>query len=705
MRLARRNGHYLQNFQRVFVLLPLTRQRLDHPMILFENIGSKFERRPPLKKNLPRQQIAPRVFGAAIAIILSATASLQAELIPMERLIDWTAGVTVGVPGGIPTSRTRQIDVTQAPYNADKSGASNAAPAIQAAIDAASAGDVVYLPAGVYRVESILYIRHNRSGVTVRGAGIGSTIIDARVNTVFAVGSNSDYRWNWPSTGNTVTGGLTKGSTVINIPNTDVFLPGQIIQIAVENQTASAALKSGATPTFSTSGYPFLRRQLTRVISKTPTSLKVYPAINYTPDAGLGAKVNVAQFQGNGIGIEDMTLDGTNGPLSFPIMFEQCYGSWVKGVKITKTGNYGIYFTNSLNCEVRQSVISERKTGGSNGAGILAGTVSSCLFEDNIILDLFPAVEINFSSTGNVIAYNVMENSVGGTLNTNHAPHNSFNLYEGNVTPNIQSDGYFGSASDDTFFRNWIHGTNSTKTLHTFMVSLNRFTRNYSFLGNIFGDIGTNGASPYSFGNPNMGNSMFTNTAKPSAGSFWRDWDSTATLTVRASDTAGSINLDGGGAFVGQLVTLRWNNDGASHTIQSVASVSGTKISWTSGSGTALPAPGTVFKVFFGPAGYQESDLDVERTTIRKGNYFFGTRSVPYEETIGSEKLPSSLFRNTKPDWFGDMQWPPFGPESPAAANFASIPAGYRYLNGVASPPANPVANSAPSNVKVKILQ
>ena len=85
------------------------------------------------------------LFVAAAAL---AFGSVSAQIIPAERKVDWTPGVTVGVPGGIPTDRTKLVDVTKAPYDADKSGATDAQPAIQAAIDAAQIGDVVYLPAG-----------------------------------------------------------------------------------------------------------------------------------------------------------------------------------------------------------------------------------------------------------------------------------------------------------------------------------------------------------------------------------------------------------------------------------------------------------------------------------------------------------------------------------------------------------------------------
>src|SRR6185437_14872591 len=65
-----------------------------------------------------------------------------AALIPNTRLAPWTPGVTVGVPGGIPLTRTHVVDITQAPYNADPTGASDCHDAITSAINAAQAGDI-----------------------------------------------------------------------------------------------------------------------------------------------------------------------------------------------------------------------------------------------------------------------------------------------------------------------------------------------------------------------------------------------------------------------------------------------------------------------------------------------------------------------------------------------------------------------------------
>jgi hypothetical protein len=63
-------------------------------------------------------------------------------------------------------------------YGADATGASESAPAIQAALDAAAAagGGVVLVPAGLYVISQILQIG---SGVALQGAGMGVTTIQA----------------------------------------------------------------------------------------------------------------------------------------------------------------------------------------------------------------------------------------------------------------------------------------------------------------------------------------------------------------------------------------------------------------------------------------------------------------------------------------------------------------------------------------------
>jgi len=68
------------------------------------------------------------------------------------------------------------INVTRAPYNADRSGQQDATSAIQAAIDAAgnAGGGIVFLPSGTYRIASPP-LRMSRDNVVIRGAGQAQT--------------------------------------------------------------------------------------------------------------------------------------------------------------------------------------------------------------------------------------------------------------------------------------------------------------------------------------------------------------------------------------------------------------------------------------------------------------------------------------------------------------------------------------------------
>jgi hypothetical protein len=139
-----------------------------------------------------------RFAGSALACWLAGLALVSAgEIVPAERRVDWTPGVAVGVPGGIPTDPQRQIDVTRPPYGADKTGVAESHRAIQAALDAASPGDVVCLPAGTYKLASTLTLRKSR--VTVRGDG-PRTLVRCVGGACFAyVGANSDYHMEVPT--------------------------------------------------------------------------------------------------------------------------------------------------------------------------------------------------------------------------------------------------------------------------------------------------------------------------------------------------------------------------------------------------------------------------------------------------------------------------------------------------------------------------
>jgi len=633
-------------------------------------------------------------------------------LIPAAQVIDWTPGTSTGVPGGIDqyvvggsNARTVLLDVTQAPFNADNTGVTDATAAINTAMNHLTPNGVLYLPTGTYRVDGQIYIPQGYNNFTIRGDGPTRTMIKAGNNAIYFGSSDG---WIAPSPAATVTGGLTKGSTSITVDDASQFVVGKIIRISFPDETNSTAVQNGAVLNFAVGGSDpnnGLRKQICRVTGISGNTLTIWPGIYRTPDAGLSAaRVWTALLQNNGVGIEDMSFDlsASNGFVG--ILMEHCYGCWLKNVNITNVANYGVDLEGCLQCEIRHCTFKDRQVGGSNGAGILVNTVSGSLFEDNIISNVIPSFEVNNGSSGNAFAYNLMENppingAIGFGADSNHGPHNSFNLWEGNVAPNLISDGYFGSDSENTVFRNWFHGSCYDSSAVTFTVALKRFSREYAIIGNILGKNGVNQGN-FSFGQPNIGNATWTGTAQATAGNFWSDWNATAVLTTRTSDTAGTITLNNGSLTPAQLTALQWNG-GASAQSFSVGSVNGPAATWAAGAGIALPAQGSTVNVFMEPAGYQELDLDVQASTIDEGNYLYGANGGPGNmSSLAGNTLPASMLHSSEPSWFASLAWPPFDPTSPNAASYTAIPAGYRYLNNGQDPVASG-APQPPSNLHI----
>lgn len=652
---------------------------------------------------------------SSLFLFILALSGQAAQLLPASRLTDWTPGVRVGVPGGIDqyiTGASKRgvagghitIDVTQAPYNADNTGATSALSALSAAIGAATAGDLVYIPAGTYLVNGQLNISHAQDDITVRGAGMGATILKGAAITSGATDSGLISA----VPGIAVTAGLSKDSTSITLADASSISVGQLIMMSFGDQDDDAAIMAGDTPTLvcghgsQTYG---VRRQITRVTGKSGKTLAIFPGIYHQPAAGHPVYVRAALLQLERVGLEDFTLDMTGSSAVSPVFFFHNYASWVKNVKVHTIANYAVNCEESLQCEIRHCDLGHRIVIQSSGGGVLFNTVAGSVVEDNILEDVFTLLQINAGSCGNVFAYNLIENPsypIPGSVNriiyngidTNHGPHNSYNLYEGNISPQLMCDGYFGGESELNVFRNWLHGSNHDSDAVSYTLTLKRFTRNAVLVGNI---IGKNGVATGSinYGEPNMGNGNSIGTCQPSAGVFWKDWKATGTLTVRDGDYAGTVTINppavalwAGAGFAGQFITLSLPGSAGYQKVyvHSMAS-GGSVISWTDSTGPVLPTQGTALDVSMQPAGFQELDLDVQATALEKGNYLYGAGgSAGSMSSLSGATMPSSLFRNSKPSWFGSLSWPPFDSTSPNSAQYDNIPAGYRYVHGTEAP-------------------
>ena len=585
-------------------------------------------------------------FTALLSVVLFA-GQICAQIIPQDRLADWTPGVNVGVPGGIPNRATIGAKIDSAAYG---TGSVDASTAIGAAIDACPAGQVVYIPSGTYRLDSRVY-RAYASNITIKGAGMGKTTLKATSNSqVFLLGTSD---WPIPTAGLAITGGATKGSTVLAVADASSIIVGKLVRIEQDNLPY---VITGTAPTTNTKAMSVMFK----VTAKTTTSVTVTPPLPF--DFTLSpALVQYSITPLSNTGVEDLTVDCNS--LSWAgIEFDQAWGCWIKNVEIINSTGRQMFLICFVNGEVRHNYTHSVVGGGTNHEGIdLYEDGSFNLIEDNITYNGgFPGIIFGDSKggcVGNVIAYNFSYNAntgastmAGMDISVSHGPHNMMNLVEGNIAGGMGSDGYFGSTSHILLARNWFTATHPTGTDNLIAVNVGRWNNYFSLVGNVLGTSSFSASGLfqpvtsfsyasqviYKLGFPNMGNNGFSLTWGP---------------TTPPDYTLQSANQPGGDSH---------GNGGNS---------------------------------------LQELDLNVKATMIRHGNYDYLNHSISWEPAISDHAIPNSYFRNAKPAFFGDLAWPPFDPASPPGAfndaNISRIPAGYRYVNGIDPPGSNAVNSGA----------
>ena len=649
--------------------------------------------------------LAAGMAGAAMAAETAPMKLPGSDIIPAERLADWRPGVTVGVPGGIRTDRDKLIDVTQAPYNADNTGKADVQPAIMQAIADAKDEEVVYLPAGTYRIDKVISIS-GKSNITLRGAGPDKTVI--MIQPPCGAGISIQGRGGWYRQELTlnIADSPKRGQTVLNVGDTKSLETypeggiGLLCQLSLKNDPKL--------PVMSTADWGYLRKQISRIVARTATTVTISPGLLFDLPESLSPRLTPAKPAPGGrsadfVGIEDLSVDGGEGNPATGVSMSSSYGCWLKNVAVRNIGSYYFSFRDLFQCQVESchNVGNRLVAGRPRSAGVLFAGSSFCLFQNNTLADGASGLIVEGGSAGNVFAYNFSDGTtIQGTLlmasfNSNHGAHPSFNLYEGNVGPRFQCDGYHGSASDDTAFRNRFHGTSTMTSRYWVCVNLNRFTRNYNLVGNILGSKGHDWLYEvemtgfdyekhfiYSLGFPNMGNGWCDGkTAQPSKGKYWADWDPVegttikGVLTERTGDTMGKITLSSGTLRLNQMPMMKAGDTQSWVVVRKVEDKVVTVDSgpWRS----KLPPANTELLLFAGANGFQELDLDVKATTLLLGNYNYKDNGVPESESLKGKKLPASLYLSEKPEWFGDLAWPPFGPDAEFEKN--SIPAELRY--------------------------
>lgn len=635
-------------------------------------------------------------------LLLASVAGAAPYFPPSTRIKTWgPVGTNVGVRGGIPTTRSNIINVTLTPYFADKTGATDCTTAVTSAINAAVANDIVYFPAGTYKTTNLLIdYNQNRNNITLRGDGPGLpwinggalTKIDAR--GFYGIGLGTDPAYGTPTV---ITAGATQGSTSITVTSAAGFVANKNALIEATNDPSIPVLK-----VYGQTGALSLSVQVTAVVGNV---LTITPALPVALLSGSTIKQSPSNNI-SGIGIENMAVDGTIGAgMAFGIYGQgNMLDCWLLNVNVYGSTNYGTFWQYGAYLEARGCYIDGGGAGGTNHSGMLVNSVAAPLIEDNILIRSFPNLEVNFGTAGMVFAYNFLDGSTDNYgIDMNHGPTNNFNLYEGNITPIIGADGYFGGIRDDTIFRNWITGWNYVLgTQAAQVVNFRRFSEELNLVGNIIGKSGVSTATDgVSLGLPNIGNNTSNGSADNRSATtpdltvgVVNTW--AGILTTRVDANHGTITSTGNGTALAAHRAASFSNQIG---LNGVAVPMGTLVGDTftvdvTGTG-ATPLPALSSAVALSPSqdGFQNIDTSVAATILRKVNFYYFSGNIPAGESISPDTLDASYFRSSKPAYFANLAWPAFDTTT-LAPSYTAIPAGYRFINN-ANPPSGSTSSSS----------
>jgi hypothetical protein len=538
--------------------------------------------------------------AAALVILLESTAFAQTQtIIAANRSIDWSQA---GIPGGIPDRTT--ICATLSP------GATAAQ--INAAIAACNNG-VVYLNAGTYNLSTGITFA-GRDNVTLRGASPTRTIIK-----VASPDGCSGYYANICVEGSSIgtpppssnihnwTAGFGKGATQITLDSAS----GVSVGSALVLDQLDDATDPGATAYISCSSSvsqencPVTRtgrsqQQFVRVVSVSGNQVTISPGLHMPnwrasqqPQVwwwGESAEMN---------GIEDLTLDDTNGTETGGIVFRNAYTGWVKNIRSLNSNRNHIWLFRTARIEVRDSYFYGNKSSTTLSYGVESYMTSDSLVINNIFQHVSRPIMMGPAS-GSVYAYNYAIDMyyttplgwMNASINGSHDAGVVMNLFEGNIGTGFLMDLYHGTGALPTLFRNRFTGKEPGKAQNTSVINVWGYNRLANIVGNVLGTSGYHTKYEDSHVAPGTPGSNDT---------------SIYLLGYTGVDETTPLGYDP----VAVTTMLRWGN-----------------------------------------YDYVTGQTQWNAAEIPAGN------PVPSTHT-----LPASMFLSSRPTWWGTMPWPAIGPD------------------------------------------
>ncbi|HXI51254.1 MAG TPA: glycosyl hydrolase family 28-related protein, partial [Candidatus Saccharimonadales bacterium] len=423
--------------------------------------------------------------------VLAVLTPLRGAIIPDDRRITWVPGV----PGGIPSRPVIFSNVKNAPYGAKGDGVADDTAAIQNALRDCPSNLVVYLPAGTYRINSVITLNGAK---TLRGAGPSRTVLryqGTNDTQILAIRNNTLIPFSVD-----MLSGYTKGSTNVVLADASGLAPGNTVLLDQLND-GTFVNKDGL------QGCDYCSRedgnralgQLSRVTARNGNEISFQPALYWTYAGELRPQVSRLDLTTSLTGIEDLKLVNASGAADYNILMESAGSCWLKNIESANCQRRHVWTYYALQCEIRDCYFHDGQSsfGPDHGYGVLLGNHSAAnLVENNIFASLHVAMQNDSGSSGNVWGYNFVTNVLYIDPQwlqpdcSTHGAHPMMNLWEGNWLYKIYTDWIHGSASHNTYFRNYAAGWQAGNVYGNNAFGAEKQNTYMNVVGNVFGTLG-----------------------------------------------------------------------------------------------------------------------------------------------------------------------------------------------------------------------
>ncbi len=602
---------------------------------------------------------------------LNVQITVGSSLLPADRnaSANWQMAGMLSV-GGIPSRTT--ICATVSPRGSGQDDTAN----INNAVNACPVGQVVSLAAGTFTIAAGNYVLLNK-GVTLRGAGAGSTILGhpsvpsgpcSGCSPLIILGP---ARWGI-QTGHSInlSADAARGSYTITLNCggncSPTFAPGMYVLL---DELTGAVFQTDPTwPTMQIFASPDWR---TVYHIHNPACCGDDTGVNTSTTYGRADRQQneikeIASISGNNITFTSPVMipyrtshtaqisryedSGTLNAITFTknagieklstlygdadgIDVGWCAYCWVKDVENSVWEGVGIDIDNSFRVEVDEfyshDAYNPQPGGGAYAIGLDFAS-SEILIQDSISVKTNKVIVARAAGAGSVVAYNYMdmplidwnENWIEIGLNASHfiGPHHI--LFEGNYGSNADGDFTHGSSTNITFLRNWLRGVRR--------VFVNGPWVGNAGTGDTIDDQNQSGNGP-------------ARAAGPQSYHYWYTF---------IGNVLGASGLMGGWAYQCDLTSAHciwapgWGESNASGTWGTDPQV------------TSSSFPGHI---------------------IRDGNWDWVTNSQHWDDTPTT--IPNSFYLLSKPTFFGSNTWPWVDPTT-GSVPAEGLPAKARYDAG-----------------------